>query len=370
MDRILVFGMTENPGGVESFLMNYYRNIDRDRLQFDFLCNSHRPVAYEDELKSLGAKTYHVAARSEDFGRYRRELDAFFQETKGRYRAIWVNVSSLANIDYLKYAKKYGIPRRIIHSHNSRNMDSALRGMVHRLNRLTVGWYATDFWACSGDAADWFYGGRLRGKAVLVRNAISVETFAFSEEKRQAVREGLKWPDGFLIGNIGRLHFQKNQKFILQIFAALQKEMPDCRLVLVGAGEDEQMLKTAAKDLKIADSVCFAGVQRDIPAYLSAFDLFLFPSLFEGLSVAALEAQASGIPVLASEGVIPQELRINENFWTMSLQESAAEWAKRVREIRENRGGRIPSAQVKENFQRCGYEIGTEAARMQRELLR
>lgn len=370
MVRILVFGMTENPGGVESFLMNYYRNIDREKLQFDFLCNTHRPVAYEEELLQLGGQVFHVAARSEDYRKYHAEMERFFEETKGRYRAIWVNVSSLANIDYLKYAKKYGIARRIIHSHNSRNMDSALRGMAHRANRLVIGRYATDFWACSAEAADWFYKKNVREKAVLIHNAISVERCAFSEEKRQKIRRELGMQDQFIMGNIGRLHFQKNQKFVLDIFAALRRRMPDCRLVLVGAGEDERMLREKAAQLGAQSEVCFAGLQSDIPAYLSAFDLFLFPSLFEGLSIAALEAQASGVPVLASEKVISKDVQVNENFYLMDLLRPAEEWAARICELREGFRGRIPFARVKENFQKCGYDIGSEAKKLQRELLK
>lgn len=370
MDRILVFGITENPGGVESFLMNYYRNIDRTKVQFDFLCNTHKPVAYEEELLKLGGHVYHITARSEDYRKYQKELEEFFQNTKGRFRAIWVNVSSLANIDYLKYAKKYGIQRRIIHSHNSRNMDSFLRGVVHRINRGQVRKYATDFWACSEEAADWFYRGKIRSNAVLVHNAIEVEKYAFSMEKRTAIRQRLQWQNNYVIGNIGRLHFQKNQEFILDIFAILVQKAPAFRLVLVGGGEDEAKLRKKAGEYGISDAVFWAGVQEDIGGWLSAFDLFLFPSLFEGLSVVALEAQANGILSLASEGVIPEEVRVNNNFYFMSLSHTAEEWAEQIIEMRKGPQERIPFEEVKQNFQRCGYDITMEAGRMERELMR
>ena len=133
--RILVFGMTENPGGVESFLVNYYRHIDRNKIQWDFLCNSHNPVAYEDELISLGGRCFHISARSADRQKYRQELDSVFKEHAKEWSAIWVNVCSLANIDYLKVAKEYGIEKRIIHSHNSQNMDNWLRGLFHKWNK-------------------------------------------------------------------------------------------------------------------------------------------------------------------------------------------------------------------------------------------
>lgn len=135
MKRILVFGMTENPGGVESFLMNYYRHIDRSRIQFDFLANSHESVAYEQEIISMGARVFHITARSENLKVYKKELKRLFVEHSAEWQAIWVNVCSLANIDYLKIAKQFGIKKRIIHSHNSQNMDSKLRGILHNINK-------------------------------------------------------------------------------------------------------------------------------------------------------------------------------------------------------------------------------------------
>jgi hypothetical protein len=128
--------------------MNYYRRMDRSRFQLDFLCNSFAPVAFEDEILALGGHTFHFTSRRKNPVRFHRELGAFFRENAGKYQAIWVNVNSLANIDYLKMAKQYGIPGRIIHSHNAQNMDTKLRGVLHEMNRGAVGRYATDFWAC------------------------------------------------------------------------------------------------------------------------------------------------------------------------------------------------------------------------------
>ncbi len=363
MYRVLVFGMTENPGGVESFLLNYYRNIDKSKVQFDFLCNSHNPVAYEDELLSMGGHTYHITARSADYKKYKIQLEELFREHSKDWDAIWVNVSSLANIDYLKIAKRYGIRRRIIHSHNSRNMDSRLRGLLHQKNRMIIDRYATDFWACAPDAARWFYRPGLIDRAVIIHNAIDVDRLFYDEEKRKEYREQLGCQDKYLIGNIGRLHFQKNQTFLLDVFAEMLKLEPECRLVLVGQGEDEAMLKKKASDLKISDKVYFVGLQKDIPGWLSAFDLFLFPSVFEGLSVVALEAQANGVPVLASEGVITEEVRMNENFIFYSLEKSPVEWARKALDMKTCR--RPDRQTIRSNFVSRGYEIQTEAKKLE-----
>ena len=184
MKRILVFGMTENPGGVESFLINYYRHIDRNKIQFDFLCNTHELVAYEEELIALGGRVFHITARSKNRNLYKKQLKEVFEKHSKEWSAIWVNVCSLANIDYLKLAKKYGINKRIIHSHNSQNMDNTLRGFLHKWNKKRIDDYATDFWACSEDAAKWFYKDDVLSKAVIIHNAIDVTRLSFDEEKR------------------------------------------------------------------------------------------------------------------------------------------------------------------------------------------
>lgn len=364
MYRVLVFGMTQNPGGIESVIMNYYRSINKEKFQFDFLCNFYDKAAYEDELNELGGTVYHIAARSENYFRYRKELNDFFRSAIGKYQAIWVNICSLANIDYLIMAKKYEIPRRIIHSHNSQNMDSRLRGILHGRNKKRVVRYATDFWSCSETAAEWFYQDEILRKVVIIRNAISVDRMAFDENKRTEYREKLNWSDKYIIGNVGRLHFQKNQKFLLEILKEVLAEVPEARLVMVGQGEDDEMLKSCADQMDVRDKVYFAGMQTDIPGWLSAFDLFLFPSKFEGLPVAALEAQANGVPVLASLNVIPEEAKVNENFMFYSLEQGAESWSRKVADMKEN-CNRINMKLVEKNFAGNGYDIKTEVEKLE-----
>lgn len=369
MIRVLVFGMTSNPGGVESFLINYYRHIDRNKIQFDFLCNSHEPIAYEEEVIGLGARTFHIAARSQNMVRYKKELKKVFDQHANEWDAIWVNISSLANIDYLKIAKKYGIERRIIHSHNSDNMDSKIRGILHKWNRLWIGSYATDFWACSMDAAQWFYKEKLIKKAVVIHNAIDVMRLTYDEQKRKQIRSRLGIGNEYVVGNIGRLHFQKNQTFVIDVFNEFTKKCPESRLVFVGQGEDEKMLKKKSETLGLTGKVIFVGVQRDIEAWLSAFDIFLFPSLFEGLGIAALEAQANGLPVLASSEVIPQEVKINENFVFYNLSHSACKWAEQLLELKMNTS-RMSVDELFQSFVSNGYEIGAEIDKLEKLLLK
>ena len=359
--------MTENPGGVESFLMNYYRNIDRNVLQFDFLCNTHRRIAYEEEILSLGGKVYHITARSENMAKYRKEMKRFFSGSKDNYLAIWVNVSSLANIDYLVMAKRYGIRRRIIHSHNAANMDSFLRGLLHRFNKNLISRYATDFWACSPEAEQWFYNRKLQGKVRLVKNAIPAEQYSFSAEARERIRTELGWNDCFVIGSVGRLHFQKNQMFMLEILRCLQSDGGPYRLVLVGDGEDKNKLRERIREYGLTGFVWMAGVQKKIRDWLSAFDLLLFPSVFEGASVTLLEAQANGIPVLASENVCPDEMVLNENVFRESLGKPAKTWAERIKTLQSTEPKRELNEMVEKRFGEKGYSIRREAEKLTKE---
>ena len=369
MKRILVFGITENPGGVENFILNYYRDFDRTRVQLDFLCNPHQKVAFEGELLSLGARVYHICSRKENRFRFYKELEQVFSEHAKEWSVIWVNVNSLANIDYLKVAKRYAIPKRIIHSHNAENMDGWLRGILHFLNKKIISYYATDFWACSESAAKWFYDDKRIKKTVIIQNAIDGTRYKYDECKRRQIRSKLKATEStYIIGNIGRLHFQKNQSFLLDVMKEYDELNTNWLLVLVGQGEDEKKLKGKCKRLGIEDKVVFAGVQNDIQAWLSGFDIFVFPSVFEGLGIAALEAQANGLPVIASEGVIPYQVKLTEKLVFVGLDKSAYQWAERIESMRES-VKRTELAKALETLKKQGYDVVCEAKKLENKLL-
>lgn len=371
MYRVLVFGMTENPGGVESFLMNNYRKIDNNKIHLDFLANTKNKIAFEDELVSHGSKVYHISPRRKSPINFYRELNHFFSRLADEYDCIWVNLNTLVNIDYLKYAKKYGIKRRIVHAHNSRNMDEGLKGKLtyqfHEYHKNRIASYATDFWACSLDAAKWFYPKEVLSKVKVVKNAIEIKRFKFDAQKRRELRKSLNLDNKFVIGNVGRLHFQKNQEFIIDIINHLKEKDPDVRLLLVGQGPDERKLKEKINKLSLNDYVILVGVQNDIQKWLSAFDIFVFPSNFEGLGIAGLEAEANGLPVLASANVIPEELKINDNFEFLNLKSGPLNWA---REIEKMNVTREKPNKIKQNFIEEGYDINVAVQRLQELLLK
>ncbi len=364
--KVLVFGITDKKGGVESVIMNYYRNIDRDKIQFDFLCNT-EIVAYEDEINSLGGKIYRISARKNGLMQYKKDMKKFFKEHAKEYSSIWVNISSLANIDYLKYAKKYGISKRIIHSHNSQNMDSFLRGLLHKWNKLFIKYYATDFWSCSKEASTWFYSKKIieSDKYKLINNAIDIEKFRFNEETRERIRKELNIPmESLVIGNVGRFHFQKNHPFIINVFNEISKKDENARLILVGIGEDEEKIKEMVAELKLKDKVLFLGQVNNVNEIMQAMDVLLFPSKFEGLSVTLVEAQASGIPIVCSKNC-SSDSKMSDNFYQLSLEESYDNWADFILKVdKENKNN-----ENIELLRKKGFDIKNEAEKLQKILV-
>ena len=360
MKNVLVFGMTENPGGVESVIMNYYRAMDRSRVQLDFLCNSDT-VAYEEEILALGGTVYKIPARRDGRRAFHQALDAFMAQHAREYCAIWVNVCSLANIDYLKAAKKYGIPKRIIHCHNAANGDSFLRGLLHRYNRRVVRGVATDFWSCSDGACPWFYGAEA-GKLPhyqLITNAIDPAQFTPDPQVRQAYRRQLGCEDALVVGHVGRFHFQKNQSFLLDVVSELAHMGQPVKALLVGQGEDLEPMREKARSLGLEGQVEFLGVRSDTAQLYQAMDVFVFPSQFEGLPMALLEAQANGLPCVVSDAIVP-EIQVNPNLYRLSLQDSPKQWAECVVN-KALKAGRVDQTQ----FAHSPYDINSQVQRLQ-----
>ena len=328
--KVLVFGMTENPGGIESVIMNYYRHINRDLIQFDFLCNCTK-IAYEEEIRSLGGKIFSVTARKKDPLKFRRQVNMFMNNHAKEYDAIWVNVCSLVNIDYLVFAKKYGIPRIIIHCHNSDNDGNQIKKLVHLYNKMRIAKYATDFWSCSDTASPWFFSQKIihSDKYKVIPNAIDVDQYKKNDVIRTEMRKKYQAEDKIVIGHLGRFHFQKNHSFLIDIFEQLAKQNEKYRLVLIGQGLLENDIKTLVKQKGLEQKVIFCGVQSDTSKFYQMMDCFVLPSLFEGLGIVALEAQACSLPCILSDQV-PRMVQVNDNVRFISLKANLSEWVNAI----------------------------------------
>lgn len=360
MKKILIFGMSDNLGGVETVIMNYYRNIDKEKIQCDFLYNT-EDIAYKEEIRRLGGKTYKITPRGKNFKKYKEDMKNFFKEHANEYSAIWVNLCILCNIDWLKYAKKYGIKTRIVHSHNSQNMTNKFKNILHHINKRFLKKYATDFWACSEEAGKWFYNEKIINSPdfKIINNAIDIEDYKFNERIREKYRKNLKVEEKIVIGHIGRFHFQKNHEFLINVFENMYKKNNDVHLLLIGTGEDEEKIKQIVKNKKIEKNVDFLGMRKDIKNLLQTMDIFIFPSLFEGFPLTLLEVQANGIDSYVAQEGVPKDIKMSENLEFLSLNDSAEKWADIILSKEHKRIDNTES--IKEH----GYDIKEETRKIE-----
>ena len=324
--RVLHVVTTMDFGGVETLLMTIYRNIDREKLQFDFLCHNRTESAFSEEIYSLGGKMYKVDGPSHGgFRKYIHSLNSFFKEHP-EYQIIHCHNSSDNGIPLWR-ARKAGVKHRISHSHIAEVKRKfpywIYSAMVKRLGNRNL----TARFACSKEAGiDLF---SKEKEFQILHNAINVSRFSYDPEKRTQLRMGLGLgEDTLLFGHVGRFMEQKNHLFLLSAFAEIVQIRPSAKLMLIGGGKLEKEIRAKADELNIRDHIIFAGQHSDLGGYYSAMDLFLFPSLYEGLGIVAVEAQCSGLPVIASD-MVPAEAKVTDRMQFISLKESPVEWAKK-----------------------------------------
>lgn len=324
MIRILHIVTYMGRGGLETMLMNYYRHMDRSKIQFDFLVHRDFRADYDDEIESLGGRIYRLPRLVPWSPAYRRKLNRFFEEYP-EYRIVHVHQDCLSAV-FLKAAKKYGIPVRIAHSHNS-NQDKNLKYPIKLYYRRQIPRYATRLFACSREAGEWMFRG---APFQILNNAIDAGQYRYDPQVAAQKRKELGIPDGSLvIGHVGRFEPQKNHQFVLEIFAAIRKREKNAVLLLVGDGSLRPAIENRINALGLSGSVLLTGVREDVPALLQAMDVFVFPSLYEGLGIAAVEAQAAGLPCVVSDRVSP-ECKKTELVTFISFQAPAEEWAEQV----------------------------------------
>jgi glycosyltransferase involved in cell wall biosynthesis len=344
--RILVVGMTDNPGGIEALMMGILNSKNSQGIQLDFLVNV-KEVAFKDQLLAHGSRIYYVTPRHDNRLKFNHDLRLFFSQHANDYIAVWENENSLANIDYLIYAKRYGIAERIMHCHNSSNSEGLIRGTLHKINRRRIHKYATRFWSVSDEASRWFYGPDFHDLPHyrVFDNAVDLDRFAYDNRLRMRIREQLGIsPDTVLLGNVGRLHPQKNQSLILRTLAALSSQQPSTHAIFIGKGDLRQELEDEAKSLGIDSQIHFVGAVDDVAPYYSAMDVFFFPSVFEGLPFALLEAQANCVPCLISTS-ITQDLMLNENVVARSITDSPTTWSEELTKLVQR--GRVQNSSLR-----------------------
>lgn len=359
MIRVLQIVTYMGRGGLETMLMNYYRNIDRQQVQFDFLVHRDFEADYDQEIRELGGKIYRMPRLVPWNRLYRKKLKEFFREHP-EYKIVHVHQDCLSSVA-LQCAKESGVPVRIAHSHNS-SQDKNLKYLIKRFYMKKIPKYATGLLACSREAGDWMFKGH---RYCVLYNAIDIKKYVYDEKTAFEVRNQYDLQDKIVIGNVGRFNPQKNHDFLIDIFAECLKINDKCRLLLVGDGEERKKIEQKAKELGIQDKVIFTGVRSDVEKLMQAMDVFVFPSLYEGLPVTMVEAQAAGLPCVISDQV-SEECMITKNLVTrISLHVSSKKWARVI--LKNSQIGREDHS---EEVRQAGYDINSEARKLQRFYLR
>lgn len=354
-------------GGIESLIMNIYRNLDREKVQFDFLTHKGSGGIFEDEIRALGGHIYEMPVIRTATKTYYWKLFTYitalkrFFKAHPEYHVIHGHMTNTAAI-YMPISKKYGkVTCRIAHSHQS-HATPGLSGRVTNIIQKPIPKLATDYFACSEMAAHWIYPDEAirSGKVKVIKNGVDPKRFHYDEEKREALRKELGLEGQFVLGHVGRFKTEKNQAFLVDVFAQLHKRLPESMLLLVGDGELRPEVEAKVHRLGLEKSVRFLGIRKDVDALMLAMDLFVLPSLYEGLPVVGVEAQATGLPVLTSTGVT-RETDITGNVTFMELDAGAKAWADAALEIRQSFIRRDMYEYIKEN----GYDITETAAWLQ-----
>lgn len=321
MIRVLQVVTYMGRGGLETMLMNYYRHIDRSKIQFDFLVHRDFEADYDQEILSLGGRIYHVSRLVPWSKTYRTELKTFFSEHP-EYRIVHVHQDCLSSVA-LQCAAECDIPVRIAHSHSS-SQDKNWKYIVKQYYMKQIPRYATDLFACGKAAGDWMFGGH---SYQILNNAIDARKYLYSPEKAKQIRDEFQLNDALVIGHVGRFNPPKNHSFLLDVFSECVKMNQNVRLLLVGDGDGREQIKAKAITLGIEDKVIFAGVRTDVNELMQAMDIFVFPSLYEGLPVTMIEAQTAGLPCVISDRV-PQECIIANGLVTYKkLEDASTQWA-------------------------------------------
>lgn len=329
--RVLEVFHSVDCGGAESMIMNLYRKIDRDKVQFDFLIHTTEKCFFEEEIKSLGGNIYRVpyynVVNQHD---YVRALRNFF-ENHPEISVVHGHVGSCAHL-YLKVAKEYGC-FTIAHSHSTAPSKVTLRNIAYRVFTFKTRRIADYFIGCGEAAGEYRFGSRIvhdKNRYSVLKNAIDVRRYTFDAKNREAVREEFRIGDKLLFGHVARFYYEKNHSFLIDIFNEINQINPETKLLLIGDGELRSEIEKKVRILHLEDAVIFAGIRNDVARLLQGMDGFIFPSYYEGLPVTLIEAQAADLPCFISS-TITDEVKVTEDLvHSLDLKLQPRKWAEYI----------------------------------------
>ena len=343
-----------NTGGAETFLMKLYRKIDRTKYQMDFGVFTEEDGFYDDEIKSLGGRIHHLVPKTKNFSLYKKCLYDLVK--REQYKYVMRITSNAAGFYDLKIAKEAGAKVCIARSSNSSDGESFKVKIINYFSRLLYVKYVDVKIAPSDLAAEYTFGKNVisNGEVHYLNNGLDLSIYHFSDEKRRRIREKFNLEDKFVVGHVGRFSRQKNHEFLLDIFHALKKKRQNAVLLLVGNGELKKNIEDRANALGIADSIIFAGVRSDVPDLLSAMDVFVFPSFYEGMPNTVIEAQSTGLPCVIAD-TITREAGVTDCVRFKSLHDSAESWADKTLSLFDK--DKADRSFYSDEMKNAGYDI-------------
>ncbi|MFI3326552.1 MAG: glycosyltransferase family 1 protein [Clostridia bacterium] len=349
--KVLIFVDRMRVGGIQTLLYNQYPYFDKVDVEFLVLDDGEH-YDLEDDFIKTGAKVHKLDMwlRSPfDFIKYAKKMKEFFKDNHD-YIAVHMNSGS-KNYMFLQYAKKYGIPVRISHSHNT-NFQSTSKAQILLGNMMKVPMkkYSTHLFACSDLAGQWLFGEN--EKVIVIPNGVNLDKYGFNKAVRERLRKELNVEENIVIGNVGRFVNQKNHIKLIKIFNEIQKKEPNAVLILAGTGELMEQTQKQVNDLKISDKVKFLGFRNDVNDLIQAIDVFLMPSFFEGFPVTGVEAQASGLPCVFADTITKQAAILEETEYA-PLNESDEIWAEKTL----NLIGKVSRENSKEQLKNKGFDL-------------
>lgn len=348
-------------GGVQTVLQNYYAHMNQKEYIFDFVVMGTEVGELEEWFEIRGSRVYHVTPRSVSFRKNTEELKQIMK--RGNYDVVHCHQDYKSLIAII-IAKLYGVKTRIVHCHQAFPKESAKSRMIRRLSTLLIKCFANVFIGCGEDAAKWLYGEHMvkTGKAIVLNNAINLEKYAFSDEKRRRIRSDLGVDHKLVFGNIARFTYQKNHKLLIDVFAKFHARNTQSVLLLAGDGELMDETQAYCEQLGIRNSVVFLGVRSDVGDLLSAMDIFLLPSRFEGLALIMIESQANGIPAICSP-FVTRELSLQRNvlFVQENDYENPDAWCSAIEKALDI--GRLEDVTI---LTQAGFDIRQEAKKLEK----
>jgi len=363
--KVLIFVDRMRHGGIQSFICQYYGLFDKNRFNITVLTlDDGNTYPLEEKIESYDINLIKLnkiwITNLSSYIKYKKAVKNFFSNNND-FDIIHMHSSS-KNYFLLKCAKKYGIKVRIAHSHNVNfQTNSKIKKIIGDNFKKKVKKYATHYFACSKDAGVWMFGRKLINETIIIPNAFDIENYKYDKNIRDSLRKEFNLKDSVVYGNVSRLVTQKNHSFLIDIFGEIRKKQKNAKLVLIGDGELKEQLISKTKSMALDKDVIFLGYKSDIYNYYNLLDVFVFPSLFEGLGMTIIEALCNDLVCYISSDVIPSETHISSNVVEISLDKSPSDWAKIIMSNQNSRNNRSFSA-----IKNCGYDIYDASIKLQK----